>query len=72
MPTLQMESRAHLAFRSSPLWVLRNLDVEETDSTVILRGIVFTYYQKQQALETIRPWLAGRELLNCIEVQSPE
>jgi hypothetical protein len=72
MPSLQTESPAHLAFRSSPIWALRNLDVEETETLVVLRGVVFSYYQKQQALEIIKPHLAGRSLLNCVEVHCPE
>jgi hypothetical protein len=72
MPTAHTESRAHLVLRSSPVRALRDLFVEETETTVILRGIVFSYYQKQQALEAIKPLLAGRSLLNHVEVQCPE
>lgn len=63
-----MDSSVHQVFQTSPVHFLRNLDVEETETTVILRGVVHSYYQKQQALETIKPHLAGRSLLNWVEV----
>lgn len=72
MPTAQLDSRASLALRASPVRALRDLLVEEDDTTVVLRGIVTSYYMKQQALEAIKPLLAGRCLLNHVEVHCPE
>jgi len=72
MPTLQTESPAYLAFRSCPIWALRNLAVEEDETTVVLRGVVPSYYLKQQALEIVKPHLAGRSLLNRVEVHTAE
>jgi hypothetical protein len=47
---------------------LRRLSVEETDSTVVLTGRVSSYYHKQLAQEAVMPLLAGRRLLNQVEV----
>ncbi len=47
---------------------LRRLAVEETESTVVLSGTVNSYYLKQLAQEAVMPLLAGRKLLNRVEV----
>jgi hypothetical protein len=47
---------------------LRLLKVEETDSTVVLTGTVSSYYHKQLAQEAVMSLLAGRRLLNQVEV----
>jgi len=72
MPETCILSPARLALRSSPVHALHGLHVEETDTTIILRGTVTSYYQKQQALETIRHLLAGRALLNHVEVHTQQ
>jgi hypothetical protein len=56
------------ALRHSALPPLRRIDVEETDSTVVLTGRVGSYYLKQLAQESVMPLLAGRKLLNQVEV----
>jgi len=58
-------------FRQSPFFALRRLSLEETDGTVIIHGDVASYYLKQLAQETLRPLLAGRQLVNEVRV-SPE
>jgi hypothetical protein len=42
--------------------------LEETDDTVVIRGVVPTYYLKQMAQETVMPVLGGRELHNRVSV----
>jgi hypothetical protein len=56
------------ALRHSPIPALRRLDLEETDSAVVITGRVTSYYLKQLAQETILPVLAGRELRNHVNV----
>jgi hypothetical protein len=59
---------AMLALRRNANPVLRRLQVEETDQAVILTGAVGSYYLKQLAQEAVMPVLAGRKLLNHVEV----
>jgi hypothetical protein len=54
--------------RHNALPPLRRLAVEETDSTVVLTGIVNSYYLKQLAQEAVMPLLAGRKLYNRVQV----
>ncbi len=54
--------------RQSPILALRRLSLEETDAALIIRGNVSSYYLKQMAQETLRPLLAGRQLVNQVRV----
>jgi hypothetical protein len=62
------QSHVCLALRNSPIPVLRQLAVEETDSAVVLSGRVPSYYFKQLAQETIMRVLGNRKLLNRVTV----
>jgi hypothetical protein len=42
--------------------------VQETESAVVLQGNVPSYYLKQLAQEAVMPALAGRALLNRVQV----
>lgn len=61
-------SVAHQALDQSPRVLLRRLRVEENDTTVTVQGQVSSYYLKQLAQETLRPILAGRKLVNQVQV----
>ncbi len=54
--------------KRNPWPPLRRLGVEETDRTVVLSGTVGSYYLKQLAQEAVMPLLAGRKLLNQVQV----
>lgn len=66
--SLREQSRAMLALQCSPIPALRKLSVEETETALIIRGTVSSYYLKQLAQETLMPFRAGRELRNCVSV----
>jgi len=68
MTSTLMPPRADQALRDSPLPALRKLNVDETDSTVVLSGCVSSYYLKQLAQETVMPILGARELHNRVRV----
>jgi len=69
MSTTTREQPATIqVFRQSPILALRQLSLEETDSTVIIHGNVSSYYLKQMAQETLLPMLAGRQLVNQVQV----
>jgi len=57
-------------FGQSPILALRRLSLEETETAVIIRGAVSSYYLKQMAQETLRPLLDGRQLVNQVRVVS--
>jgi hypothetical protein len=52
----------------SPIMALRCLSLEESDTAVVINGDLPTYYLKQLAQETLRPVLAGRQLVNQVRV----
>ena len=65
---LEPSPRAAGLLRDNPVNDLRCLDVAESDSEIIISGIVSSYYLKQMAQEAIRPALGGRKLRNRILV----
>jgi hypothetical protein len=56
------------ALRRSKIPALRRLDVEETESAVVLTGSVPSYYLKQLAQEAVLPLCGKRQLINHVEV----
>jgi hypothetical protein len=69
MSTATLEPRCVInALQHSPLPALRNLSLEETVNTVVILGVVPSYYLKQMAQETVMPLLAGRALHNRVSV----
>jgi hypothetical protein len=69
MPQRIMQSASPaLALARSPIPALRRLVVVVSDETVVLQGQLPSYYFKQLAQETVMPTLAGRRLLNRVEV----
>lgn len=54
--------------RDSPLPQLRSIDVAESEKEVVLRGQVFSYFQKQMAQESVLPILGSRRLRNLVTV----
>ncbi len=70
MSSLLLEPPAHAAalLRDNPVNDLRLLNVTESDSEIVISGIVSSYYLKQMAQEAIRPALGGRRLRNTVLV----
>jgi hypothetical protein len=64
------QSRLALALRRSPIPALRKLTLTESETTITIQGQVSSYYLKQLAQETILPLLNGRQLLNCVRVET--
>jgi hypothetical protein len=58
--------------RANPRFELRKIFAEETESLVVLRGVVSSYYLKQVAQETVKSILDGRKLENLIVVSSSQ
>jgi len=70
---LEPPTRAVAALlRDSPVNDLRRLEVIESESEVVITGIVTSYYLKQMAQETVRPALGTRRLRNKVIVLPPK
>ncbi|MDG2384620.1 MAG: BON domain-containing protein [Pirellulaceae bacterium] len=64
----RIPEQVQTALHSSPIYALRELQVEQDAETIIISGRVETYYHKQLAQEIVRTVLNGRELVNAIHV----
>lgn len=63
-----IQSRAQSALAASPIYVLRDLQVEQLDESLLLQGRVDSYYHKQLAQEVVRTVSAGFQVVNQIDV----
>ena len=61
----------HAALRGCFVFSLHRPQVESHGSSIILRGSVGSYYQKQLAQEVLRPLLDEQTLVNELEVREP-
>jgi hypothetical protein len=69
---LDPPARAAVLLRDCPVNDLRRLEVLESESEIVITGIVTSYYLKQMAQETVRPALSGRRLRNRVLVLPPK
>jgi hypothetical protein len=72
MPVLtakDVQSSAQRALAASPVFALRELQVEQQGDALLLRGRVSSFYHKQLAQEVVRHAAEGIELVNSIEVR---
>ena len=65
-----LELKIHFALSQNPYLNQRAIECEIDDQTVILRGRVATYYQKQMAQESIRKLSGLRRITNELAVVS--
>ena len=65
-----VQSEAQSALSSSPIFDLRDVHVETTESGLLLQGQVSTFYHKQLAQEAIRLIADGLDVRNDISVES--
>jgi hypothetical protein len=65
---LPVRSEALKVLRHSAHPALRRLSVEETDTTLVIRGSVSSYYLKQLAQETLKTVRGKRRLINEVQV----
>lgn len=67
-PTDDVQPRAQTALANSPIHELRDLEVEDSDGTLLIRGAVSSFYHKQLAQEVVRSVCKGIEVVNSIHV----
>ncbi|HTN77359.1 MAG TPA: BON domain-containing protein [Pirellulaceae bacterium] len=65
---LDAATRAKSALLNSPIYVLREIQVESSDEALLLRGRVDTFYHKQLAQELVRAVADGMRVINTIAV----
>lgn len=61
---------AQVALTRSPIYELRDLQVEATADGLLLSGTVATFYQKQLAQEAVRAVVGRVPMINRIQVRS--
>jgi hypothetical protein len=64
-----IQTRAQNALHASPFYALRELQVEREGDTLLLRGLVSSFYHKQLAQEVVRHAAEGVEVVNSIDVR---
>jgi len=72
MPSISLKDvqpRAQMALSSSPIYELRDLQVEQRAGTLLISGSVSSYYHKQLAQEVVRSVCEGIEVNNSILVE---
>ncbi len=65
----EVQQRAQSALMESPIYVLRQLQVEQDDDLLVLSGRVDTYYHKQLAQELVRSVGGGMKVVNSVKVE---
>jgi hypothetical protein len=64
----EVQPRAQQALQASPVYALREVQVEQHGDTLKLRGRVSSFYHKQLAQEVVRHAAEGVEVVNSIDV----
>lgn len=67
--TSDIQPRAQTALADSPIYELRDLQVEDRDGILLISGAVSSFYHKQLAQEVVRSVCQGIEVINSIRVQ---
>ena len=61
-------SRAKTALAASPLYALRELQVERLGDSILISGRVDSFYHSQLAQEAVRQVVRGVKVVNSIDV----
>lgn len=64
-----VQARAQQALAASPVYALRELQVERQGDVLLIQGLVSSFYHKQLAQEVIRHAVEGVEVVNSILVR---
>ncbi len=65
---MDVASRAKLALAQSPIYVLREIQVETEGDALLLQGKVDSFYHKQLAQEVVRLVADGMRVVNSVAV----
>ena len=61
--------RAKSVLAASPIFVLREVQVENVDDSLLLSGRVDSFYHKQLAQEMVRAVSDGMPVINSLDVE---
>ena len=61
-------TQARIALAASPVYAMRQLQIERVGESVVITGRVPSFYQKQMAQEIVRRAVEECELVNSIDV----
>lgn len=64
----KIESNVRDAFEKSPIHGLRDLEVEQNGTSILISGKVSSFYQKQLAQEVVRNISPTIQVVNSIQV----
>ncbi len=67
--TTGIQPRAQSALASSPIYELRDLRVEDRNGSLLISGVVSSFYHKQLAQEVVRTVCREVEVINSIHVK---
>jgi osmotically-inducible protein OsmY len=67
--TSDVQPRAQTALASSPIYELRDLQVEYLDGRLVISGAVSSFYHKQLAQEVVRSVSNSMVVINSISVR---
>lgn len=67
-PNRDVQSRAQTALAASPIFALRELNVDRSGDALFLTGQVDSFYHKQLAQEVVRTVAGGCRVVNAVEV----
>jgi osmotically-inducible protein OsmY len=65
----EIQPRAQTALANSPIYDLRDLQVDQCEGTLLISGSVSSFYHKQLAQEVVRSVCRGVEVINSIRVE---
>ena len=70
LTTKDVQKRAQKALAASPVFALRELQVEQRGDALLLRGLVSSFYHKQLAQEALLALARNRDVqvVNYVEV----
>ncbi len=63
------QPRAQTALASSPIYELRDLQVQQHGELLTISGCVSSFYHKQLALEAVRSVCEDVEVANAVDVE---
>ena len=67
--TNDIQPRAQSALANSPVYELRDLQVEQSEGALLICGSVSSFYHKQLAQEAVRSVCKDIEVINSIRVE---
>ncbi len=63
-----VELRAQTALANSPIYAIRELQVESDGAALLISGRVSSFYHKQLAQEVVRAVAASHQVINDVDV----